>query len=234
MADFLYNNIAQQIEQEIRGLPEGTKLPSERDMASKYGVSRNVLREALRLLSEKGLLTSQPGRGVYVANASGDKFADRLEEMLLRSDSCLADIVEVREALELSVVEKAIQKANEEDLRDLMHLYQKMENARSDTQEYNRLDQQFHIRLSKCTHNTIYPILISAFFQMTDEKLFLLTQLFPSRIDSAQREHLGLIEAMRNHDQEAGLAIARRHFNINDILTGEIRKKEAHSTIKTE
>ena len=139
MADFLYNNIAQQLEKEIQGLPEGTRLPSERDMAQKYGVSRNVLREAVRLLSEKGLLNSQPGRGIYVANDSKGKFADRLEELLLHSDSGLAEMVEVRESLEMAIVEKAVLKASDADVRDLMRLYQAMEAARDDVEGFNRV-----------------------------------------------------------------------------------------------
>ena len=218
MADFLYNNIAQQLEKEIQGLPEGTRLPSERDMAQKYGVSRNVLREAVRLLSEKGLLNSQPGRGIYVANDSKGKFADRLEELLLHSDSGLAEMVEVRESLEMAIVEKAVLKASDADVRDLMRLYQAMEAARDDVEGFNRLDREFHVQLAKCTHNTIFPILINAFFQITDEKLFLLTELFPGRIDSAQREHRRCVEAILNRDVEEGRAVARKHFSISDLL----------------
>lgn len=219
MADFLYNHIAQQLEKEIQGLPEGTRLPSERDMAQKYGVSRNVLREAVRLLSEKGLLSSQPGRGIYVTNDSKGKFADRLEELLLHSDSGLAEMVEVRETLEMAIVEKAVLKATQQDVQDLMRLYQAMEGAREDVEGFNRLDREFHVRMAKCTQNSIFPILVNAFFQITDEKLFLLTELFPGRIASAQREHRRFVEAILNRDVQEGLAVARKHFSITDLLS---------------
>ncbi|MEG1276182.1 MAG: GntR family transcriptional regulator, partial [Ruthenibacterium sp.] len=149
MADFLYNDVARQISLGIKDLPVGTKLPSERDMSVQYGVSRNVLREALRLLSEKGMLRSMPGKGVYVANDGKDKLTDRLEDLLLRNDSSLADIVEVRETLELGVMEKAIQKATSEDIHALIQLYAQMEKKRDDIEAFNRLDMKFHVQLAK-------------------------------------------------------------------------------------
>lgn len=226
MTGFLYNDVAARIEKEIRPLEVGTRLPSEREMAVNYGVSRNVLREALRLLSEKGILVIHPGKGVYVANESRDRFADRLEDMLQYSDSDLNDIVEVRKTLELGVVQKAVEKATEQDIQDLRQLYDEMEIARTNIQEFNRLDRQFHIRLAKCTQNSLYTILVDVFFQLTDEKLFFLTQLFPSRTNSAQREHLELIESMRQRNASQALDAAGRHFNISDITAKLAQEKE--------
>ena len=226
MAGFLYNDVAAKMETEIKNLAVGTKLPSEREMAAKYGVSRNVLREALRLLSEKGILVIQPGRGVYVADESRGKFADRLEDLLESSDSKLTDIVEVCRTLELGAVQKAVDKATAKDIDELLRLYDAMEKARDDIQEFNRLDRQFHVRLAKCTQNSIYQILLEAFFQLTDEKLFVLNQLFPSRINSAQREHKAFIQAIQQRDHAKAAAAAEQHFNINDILSGKIREKE--------
>lgn len=224
MPDFLYSNIAVKIEEAFRDQKEGTKLPSEREMAVHYGVSRNVIREALRLLCEKGVLVSQPCKGVYVANKSNEKFADRLEELLQDRRSPLTDIVEVRETLELSVVEKAIERATEEDLQELAAIYEKMEKANGNTQEFTTLDRAFHLRLAQCTQNPIYPILIDAFFQITDEKLFLLTQIFPARVNSAQREHRELIDAIRSKDKKRAFGTARKHFNINDIMSGALKE----------
>lgn len=224
MAEFLYSNIAMKIEETMRDLPDGTKLPSEREMAVHYGVSRNVIREALRLLCEKGVLVSQPCRGVYVANQSTEKLANCLEDLLQDHQSPLTDIVEVRETLELSIVEKAIERATEQDIQELINIYQKMENANDRIHEFAELDRAFHIRLAQCTQNPVYTILINAFFQLTDEKLFLLTQMFPTRINSAQREHRKLIEAIQSKDRESALVTARKHFNVNDIMSGALKE----------
>ena len=66
--DYLYADIYKKLEEKIKNMEVGEKLPSERAMVQEYGVSRNVLREALVLLSERGLIEIRPGKGSYVTN----------------------------------------------------------------------------------------------------------------------------------------------------------------------
>jgi len=226
MADFLYKNVSNQLEETIKDIPVGTKLPSEREMAIEYGVSRNVLRESLRLLSEKGILNIMPGKGVYVAADEKQKFTNRLEDYLLRNDSSLTDIVEVRQTLELAVFQKAVERATDDDIKKLEKIYQKMEDNRNNISKFNESDMQFHICLAKCTKNSVYPIFINTFYQLTDKKLFMITQLYPIRVVSAQREHMALINAIKNRDIETAIKIGQKHFDISDILSGEIKNKK--------
>ncbi|MDD3173380.1 MAG: FadR/GntR family transcriptional regulator [Herbinix sp.] len=225
MEDFLYKNVAREIETKIKDKEVGTKLPSERELAVTYGVSRNVLREALKLLSEKGLLKIMPGKGIYVAADDKQKFTNRLEDYLLRNDSSLLDFVEVRQTLELAVFQKAVDRATQEDIKVLENIYQEMENSRNNISKFNKLDMQFHIQLANCSKNTIYPIFINSFYQLTDKKLFMITQLYPIRVDSAQREHLALIKAIKDRNKDEAVKIGYKHFNISDIISGEIKNK---------
>lgn len=224
MTTFLYKNISEQLEAKIRELPVGQKLPSERNMAEEYGVSRNVLREALRVLNEKRLIEIQPGRGAYVADKKNEKLADRLESILFENKSGLIDIVEVRESLELSIFTKAVEKANTNNIKVLEKIYQLMEENKLNVKKYNEFDSQFHIQLAKCTQNSIFPILISTLYNITDKKLFRITELYPSRINSAQREHLDIINAIKTRDVKMAKDVAKIHFNIEDILSGKINK----------
>ena len=68
MSNYLYTNIVEELEESIRSgkLSEGMKLPSERALAEEYGVSRNVVREAYKIMSEKGIVDIQIGKGAFV------------------------------------------------------------------------------------------------------------------------------------------------------------------------
>ena len=66
--DYLYTDIYKKLEERIKEMSVGEKLPSERTMVQEYGVSRNVLREALVLLGDRGLIEIRPGKGSYVTD----------------------------------------------------------------------------------------------------------------------------------------------------------------------
>lgn len=224
MSNFLYNDISEQLEEKIHDLPVGAKLPSERTMAEEYGVSRNVLREALRVLSEKGIIEIHSGRGAYVADKQNEKLVSQLESILFENVNSLSDIEEVREAVELAVFEKAVERATEEDIRQLETIYEEMEESKSNPKKYNSGDIRFHIQLANSTHNSVFPVLISALYNLTDKKLFRITELYPSRVNSGQREHRGIIDAIKRRDVDTVKNIGRKHFNIKDILDGRINK----------
>jgi Transcriptional regulators len=221
MTNLIYNDISVQLEEKIRGMEVGEKLPSERTMAEMFGVSRNMLRESLRLLSEKGIIEIRPGKGVYVADKKDKKLVEQLESLLFDQENSLIDIVEARETLELAVLLKAVEKADREDIQTLEEIFKHMEEARNNVKVFNEHDIEFHVRLAKSTKNSMFPLLISTLYNLTDRKLFRLTELYPSRVVSAQREHRSIISAIRNRDMELAREVARKHFNIKDILDGK-------------
>ena len=80
--DYLYTDIYKKLEERIKGMSVGEKLPSERTMVQEYGVSRNVLREALVLLGDRGLIEIRPGKGSYVTDKQKARFAKHFESIL--------------------------------------------------------------------------------------------------------------------------------------------------------
>ena len=99
MATTLSAEIAAKLENKVKLMKVGEKLPSERKLAEELGVSRNMLRESLRVLSEKGVIEILPGKGAYVSNRQEDRIADQLTDILFDSKSNLIDIVEVRKTV---------------------------------------------------------------------------------------------------------------------------------------
>lgn len=85
MSGNLYTNIVDNIEEAIKNgeLNEGTKLPSERAMAERYDVSRNVIREAYKILKEKGLVDIYSGKGAFVSKPKANVINNRLVKNFL-------------------------------------------------------------------------------------------------------------------------------------------------------
>lgn len=223
-SNYLYVDITEKLEDRIHELQVGEKLPSERNMAEEFGISRNVLREALRVLNEKGLIEIRPGKGAYVADKQNERLAKQLESILFDNSNSLTDIVEVRESVELAVFEKAVEKADAEDIDALEAIYEEMERNKQVIRKYNEADIRFHIQLARSTHNSVYPVLISALYNLTDKKLFRITELYPTRVNSGQKEHRAIIDAIRNRNVQAAKEVGRKHFNIKDIIAGRINK----------
>lgn len=218
MATTLSAEIAAKLENKVKLMKVGEKLPSERKLAEELGVSRNMLRESLRVLSEKGVIEILPGKGAYVSNRQEDRIADQLTDILFDSKSNLIDIVEVRKTVEMETCLKAVQVADKEDIEKLEKIYDLMEKNRKDVIVFNEYDMSFHMQIAKSSHNSIYPLLLSVLYNISDKKLFKITELYPTRVDSAQKEHRALIDAIRDHDRKAMKAVAKKHFDIQDIL----------------
>jgi len=224
MSEFLYENIATQIEGTIKLMSTGDKLPSERTLSVQYGVSRNVLREALRSLSEKGLLEIKPGKGIYVADLENEKVVSRLETMLLKNQTnyrnSFIDIVEARTMLELDVFEIASERANDKDLLSISNVVRKMEQCNGDVDLFNHFDLQFHLRLADATHNSVFPILVNTLFEMTGKQMFMFIRLNPDKMLNVQVEHMEILEAIKSKNKSRIAKAARRHFNVTEIIYG--------------
>lgn len=94
----------------------GEKLPSERTMVQEYGVSRNVLREALVLLGDRGLIEIRPGKGSYVTDKQNARLVKHFERILDEDRHSQMQVLEVREVLELAMFEKAALNADADDI----------------------------------------------------------------------------------------------------------------------
>ncbi len=226
MAILLSSEILEKLEGKIREMEVGEKFPSERKMAEEFGISRNMLRESLRVLSDKGLIEVIPGKGAYVSNRQDEKLADYLESVVFDNHNYLMDIVEVRSVLEMEVCLKAAKVATKEDICELEAIYEQMETYRKHVKKFNECDVAFHLQIAKASHNSIYPALLSSLYAISERKFFMITEIYPTRVDSAQKEHKALIEAIRDQDRKSIKAIAGKHFDIQDILISQSKIKD--------
>jgi len=210
--------LVEQVVNEIQGLifekqlVPGMKLPSERELCEQLGVSRTVLREAVRMLVSKGLLETRPGVGTTVREVSSTQISEPLSLLLSsgKASISLDHIHQVRRILEVEIAEIAAMQAGEEDLAELKRILEAMEKASNERGSFAELDSQFHAALTRTTHNPLLSILIDSIQDlMLDVRL--LVQEYPDLHDEVMPDHRRILDRVSARDPKG----ARRAMEIH-------------------
>ncbi|HKD76899.1 MAG TPA: GntR family transcriptional regulator, partial [Ktedonobacterales bacterium] len=159
----LFEQVAVQIEQQILlgGLRSGDRLPTERELAEQFHVSRTAVREALKTLAQKGLVDMRPGRGTIVIDGTSQALRDSLGLVMRMSLSDRShNLVEVREILEPEIAAMAAARATEQDIAALQAAVDVMDATLHDADAFIDADNQFHLMLARATQNALILILV--------------------------------------------------------------------------
>lgn len=143
-------------------LPVGARLPPERELAQLFGVSRTVIREAVRILVTKGLLESKHGIGTMVRQGTRDQLVEPLGWLLQRNDATLDDLHEVRTILEVEIAAEAARRATPEDIAQLEQVIEHAALVRADPAAFAATDAEFHQLLANILHNTLLSVLLDS------------------------------------------------------------------------
>lgn len=215
MDKLLYSRITEEIEKKITSgsFKEGEKLPSERLLAEEYDVSRNVIREALQNLSEKGFIEIIPRKGVYVITPGEEKAVEALKRVFTRNRSMRYEIWDFRAELEQIIIKKAVMYATEKNIQSLRNIYDEMEKRKDNFVKFLELDSKLHLEMSKCTNNPIFTVLLNTFYKLADSFLFTPELLTLERAATAQGHHLGLIDSIEQKNMKEAVALIKRHMD---------------------
>ena len=172
----LSQSVIRQIEDLIlRGiLRPGERLPSERDLAERLGVSRPSLRDAVANLSERGLLNSRANSGIYVAEVLGSAFSPALVKLFASHDEAVFDHIAFRRDIEALAAERAARMASDTDLAVIDTLHQRMVEAhkRRDPTLESQLDAEFHMSIMEASHNVITLHMMRSMFDLLQQGVF--------------------------------------------------------------
>ncbi len=196
-------------------IPPGTVLPSEPELARQFGVSRIVIREAIRILVEKGLVAVRHGSGMWI---QPPEQWDQLDPMVLfeqlrsqRDPSRLEEILELRKILELAAAELAAQRRTPEHVARLGEVLERMRAAVSDPSVYVDLDVAFHEALFEAAGNR----LLRDVRRPLSDVLFsgwLLTSRSAERLARTHQGHEEIYAAIVAGDPAAAREAMRRHL----------------------
>jgi DNA-binding FadR family transcriptional regulator len=194
--------------------PPGSSLPPENDMAEEFGVSRVVVRDAIRILNTKGVVAVRQGRNTEVNSIETWNQLDPQILMALIETGTMGpmahDLVEIRKMLEVGAAGLAAARASEEEVARLRELLRGIYETKGDKNAYLAVENQFHAHIWHISRNVLLQHLLNTLnevFEYAKEVIFQ-----PYMPDHDYVDHEGLCEAIANHD----VAAARR-FMGNDI-----------------
>ncbi len=203
----LSNAVIRQIENLIlRGiLRPGERLPSERELSDRFGVSRPSLREAIASLQADGLLTSKAGAGIFVADVLGSAFSPALTRLFARHDDAVFDYLSFRRDMEGLAAERAARLGSNTDLQVIDAVFQKMKKAHSkrSTDTEAQLDADFHLAIIEASHNVIMLHMMRSMYQLLREGVFYNRQImFKQRTtsDVLLEQHARINHALQARD----------------------------------
>ncbi|MDX6504546.1 MAG: GntR family transcriptional regulator, transcriptional repressor for pyruvate dehydrogenase complex [Gaiellaceae bacterium] len=196
------SEVASQLESEVLsgGLEAGTKLPSERELALRLGVSRPLVREALRSLVERGLVEISPGRGAFVRAASTAEAVRPLGSHYLRQKITPHHLIEVRMIIEPAAARLAATRATDQEIDALGHAVEQI-NSAENVLERARWDITLHALVARMSRNPVIETTFESIATLVFE--LMLRSLSDSKIQAASAPfHKAVYEAIRDRDPD--------------------------------
>jgi DNA-binding FadR family transcriptional regulator len=195
-------------------LQPGDRLPSERELCQRLGVSRVTVREALRILEASGLLTIRVGArgGAFLITPSTERISEGLADLISLSHLTAVNVTEARIIFELGILPLAVERATGADITALSAMADEAQHA-MDAGTYNvGMSAAFHIRVAECTNNPAIAMLVRSF---RGPLLMSLTESHQSAPMSQRGidEHIKLTDAIRERDLAAARKIAIVHLS---------------------
>ncbi len=214
-----FEDIIVQIQESILdgSLREGDRLPAERTLREVFKVSRGTLREALRALEQKGLITLKTGvhGGAYICPINSKQMSESLDLLLRHQKIGLKELAESREAVEGFVAARAARCAKRADLTELRGLLESIRDhldaAEFDWKGVIIKDTEFHLSLARIAGNRVFESLLETVYKNITRYF----DRFLSRERALQEKNYHdlrkIVEAIENRDSRKARVLVQNH-----------------------
>ncbi|NUN71252.1 MAG: FadR family transcriptional regulator [Bacteroidetes bacterium] len=182
-----------------------------------------MIREALRTVSAKGLISIEKGRGIFVKALSADTVSDPLHQYLKFkiSQNYALDVIHARQIIEPSIAAFAAQHRSDDDLEKLHSNINRLISYDGETSGLASLDMEFHLLIAKASQNQVMPLILDPIHRLMPEIKKSVYQTNDHAQESAIEWHSKIVEAIEQADPELAskmmhkhLAIAEEHIRI--------------------
>jgi GntR family transcriptional repressor for pyruvate dehydrogenase complex len=211
-------------------LSAGERLPSERDLCDRFGVSRVTVREALRILEASGLVAVKVGArgGAFITTPSSDRVGRGIADYLTMSPSITAaEVTEARLILEVGIVPVVCERATDEDIAGLLALCDEADAAMTRGDYTMELSAEFHIRVARLAHNGAIEMLLRPFHGPMLDSLKEAREAAPVMGALGVKEHRRFVEAVRARDAEKAGKLMKSHLERTASRVKAARKRGA-------
>lgn len=205
--------VAEQIQHDLlaQGRQPGDRLPTEPQLAERYGVSRTVVREAGRILDQRGLVDIRPGRGMVVAQPDGSAVARHYALMLGMNATTFPQLMETRLTIEVEVTALAAERRGEADLAGLRACLARTEESPGDYETCLEADIQFHEAVTRASGNPFFSWFMDPVNTCLRES-YRDSFSYLSSLPQTIKEHGAILQAIADRDPDAARRAARRHL----------------------
>lgn len=195
-------------------LPSGARLPSERKFSETLAVSRNIIREALGILKDRGIISRQVGKGTFVQDCDHNLAVTDLFQRSDRNNASLAEMREARWAIEVGTLELTVQRITEEELEELTHILECYEQRSRDGMTAAQQDIDFHLLLLRAARNETIENLSGVVIESFRDDLFGRSVVMQSSPEDEEgiADHWAIEQALRKRDLVAAQKAMRQHF----------------------
>ena len=227
----VFENIIDKIVGQIQSgaLKMGQKLPSERVLSEKLGVSRTSLREALCALESMGYIRSSRGGGNYVNSVTLDNILTPFSALISQNRQLATDIIEVRKHLEIHMAAQAAKHANNEQISRIFGTITDMREEIESGGNGLAGDNQFHLEIAKASNNQAFAIMIELCYELLAESRKATLSL-PGQPAKTVEDHIAIFEAIKDGDETRAADEMKDHLDkarLNIEITGIERSSEA-------
>lgn len=196
----------------------GDKLPGERELAKQFDVSRPILREALKVLESRGLLSTQHGGGTFIADVIGQVFTRPVMELIARHQKATHDYLEYRREMEGITAEFAARRATDADKALLTRIITAMKTAhqKDNFEEEAAIDVEFHNAIGECAHNIILLHTLRSCYRLLSEGVFYnraMVYNLPGAREQLLSQHLAIYDAVMAADPDRARQAAQAHID---------------------
>ncbi len=230
--------MSQTLSQEITGkltrrivdnhYPAGAKLPTERELSVEFGVTRHVIREALKRLEAVGLVSIRQGSGIMVQDLQLTGGVALFDVLLRRDDGALnmevlRDVLEFRSHMMRTIVRLAATRRTEDQLHELKRIYEERKRVENDPVQGEELVRRMFQLISQAAHNRVYELM----FNTVGRIAFVLLEMVDLPVIGEEKgQHImdRIIEAFEQKDEAMADLLVARYLNaVHQALIPELR-----------
>ena len=210
----LHREVAEVLSEQILSgqYPERSLLPPERALCEQHGVSRTVVREAIKLLESRGLVRIDRGRGTVVRGADYDFVMDSLKLLLRRSRHSIEQLLEVRKVLETGMVALAAERRTEENVARMDEALERMRRSPGEPAGYVDADLEFHAEIARAAGNPVFLTILEPLAESLRQSR-IATFSGEETVKIRTRQHEEILDRIRNHDAAGAQAAMFRHLS---------------------
>jgi len=196
----------------VQNLRPGDKLPPEKEIAAQLGVSRPSVREVLKSLEILGIIEIKRGEGTFVRSFNFDSILNNISYSISFNKDDLADILEVRKALECSFIGKVIENISPDRIRHLKDLLKKMGQRVQQGENFAAEDSKFHQTIFEGLNNRLLLELLDIFWNLLKNS----GALDEPQLTESLANHKKVLEAIEDKDVKGARKRLAEHFKYGE------------------